>query len=570
MSDPQTVLVWDIETNVGDPIPTEIHLVVTRDLQTNEVNVFRSNQLDQAVDHLNSADVLVGHNSIMFDTVVTEHVTGRKITPKQLDTVLMSRVLWPDREDHIAGGNSLANWGDYLGYPKDDYTDWCKENGLDPWSEWRQEMQDYCIQDTQVSAALYRFLAPRAASIRQATKLEHDVAWAINNQIATGFGYDLDSAIQLEQSITAEKDDITDKLRGLFPDKVEPLRFHKTTGKPLTQKIEVFNPASRQQVASRMRETYGWQPNEFTEKSGAAKINEDILGSIDNPAAPLLERWFTLKKRQEQLTKWFQYCHDGAIHGGVITNGTVSGRMSHQRPNLAQVPRHPKPYGAEIRALFRPAPGYTYQVGIDAAALELRMLAHYMAHWDDGDYARKVLESDIHTANQMAAGLETRDDAKTFIFALIYGAGDAKIGRDFANGSARAGKKLKESFYQANPAFKSLRDAISFQVKKNKGLVGLDGRFLPIRSPHKAMNQLLQSAGAVLMKQALVLMDQRMPDDASFMANIHDEWQMCCDSEPDRLGSIAADCIREAGEILNLKIPMEGKYMVGNNWGECH
>jgi DNA polymerase I len=569
MSSPQTILVWDIETNVAARVPTDIHLVVTRDLRTDQVMVFRSHQLEAAVDHLNSADVLVGHNSIMFDTVVIEKISGRKITPTQLDTLLISRLLHPDLKAHPAGGNSLGNWGAYLNMPKDEYKSWCEARGLDPWSEWRQEMQDYCIQDTLVTTQLYKHLAPEAALIKRAVMLEHEVARVINKQIETGMGYNLESAIELEHQLRDESKKITEDLRKLFEDKIEDQRYHKTTGKPLLQKIEVFNPGSRQQIATRLIEVYGWKPKTHT-PGGSPQVDESVLAQLSYPAAKMLSRYLMLEKRLSQLAQWFQYCEEGVIHGGVITNGTVSGRMSHQKPNLAQIPKPGKPFGEECRSLFGPIPGYTYQVGVDAAALELRMLAHYMAHWDNGEYARKVLETDIHVANQEAAGLATRDQAKTFIFAMIYGAGDFKLGRDFGDGSKAYGKKLRDAFLDANPAFRKLRDAVAFKVAKVGVLVGLDGRPLPIRSPHMAMNLLLQSAGAVIMKQALVLLSKRLPEDAHFMANVHDEWQICCKTNPEGIGKMAVDAIRQAGEDYNLNIPMSGNYLIGTNWRECH
>jgi DNA polymerase I-like protein with 3'-5' exonuclease and polymerase domains len=81
-------------------------------------------------------------------------------------------------------------------------------------------------------------------------------------------------------------------------------------------------------------------------------------------------------------------------------------------------------------------------VGCDASSLELRCLAHYMR---DDDYTKEVVEGDIHTANQKAAGLETRDQAKTFIYAFIYGAGAAKIG-SIVGGTAGDGQKLIDNF----------------------------------------------------------------------------------------------------------------------------
>jgi DNA polymerase I-like protein with 3'-5' exonuclease and polymerase domains len=197
------------------------------------------------------------------------------------------------------------------------------------------------------------------------------------------------------------------------------------------------------------------------------------------------------------------------------------------------------------------------------------MLAHYM---DDEGYTNEVTEGDIHTANQKAAGLKSRDQAKTFIYAFIYGAGDAKIG-SVVGGGKRLGAELKKRFLDNNPSLKTLRDRVS-QAAKRGYLKGLDGRKIFIRNEHAALNSLLQGGGAIVMKRALVQLYSLIKlnaYDAKIVANIHDEWQIEVKEEiADAVGEVAVRCIEEAGDYYNMRCPLTGEYKIGDNWNETH
>ena len=276
-----------------------------------------------------------------------------------------------------------------------------------------------------------------------------------------------------------------------------------------------------------------------------------------------------LQKRIAQIDSWVEAVEDdGRVHGFVIPNGTITGRMTHRNPNVAQAPSHGSPYGKECRSCWIVEDGYKL-VGVDASGLELRMLAHYM---DDKEYINEIINGDIHTANQNFAGLKSRDQAKTFIYALIYGAGDEKIG-SIIKGSRAEGKRLRERFLNSLPAYRTLKERVDRAASKTY-LKGIDGRKLYIRHKHAALNTLLQGAGAVLMKKALVMLDDLLKlntIDYRFVANIHDEWQIeVKESQTDFVGEMAVKCIIEAGEHFNLRCPMDGEYKVGVNWNETH
>ena len=264
----------------------------------------------------------------------------------------------------------------------------------------------------------------------------------------------------------------------------------------------------------------------------------------------------------------------GRMHGEVVTNGAVTGRMTHNKPNVAQTPSLKSPYGAECRSLWT-VPAGKKLVGVDVSGLELRMLAHYMALHDGGVYGREVVEGDVHTANMEAAGLSNRDQAKTFIYAFLYGAGNQKIGSIVGKG-ARHGGILKKRFLEGLPALNKLIRGVTKKAKTTGTLKGLDGRPLNIRHQHAALNTLLQSAGALVCKRWAVECEDEIirrgwQDRVLFVANIHDEIQFEVDEEiAEEWAKIAVECIVRAGQYFNIRVPLTGDANVGNNWKETH
>ena len=291
--------------------------------------------------------------------------------------------------------------------------------------------------------------------------------------------------------------------------------------------------------------------------------------------ATLIRDYLMLQKRVAQIESWLEAMKDdGRVHGKVITNGAVTGRMTHSSPNMAQVPNAGSIYGHECRECWTVEEGNVL-VGCDASGLELRMLAHYMK---DEDYVKTVVEgsskdgTDVHTKNQKAAGLQTRDQAKTFIYAFLYGAGPSKIG-SIVGGGAKDGERLIASFLKATPALQRLRDTVGKYA--NKGFVpGLDGRKIWVRSEHAALNSLLQGAGAIVMKKALCIFYDKIKENkwkVKLVANVHDEFQFeCPPSIAEEAGKAARQSIIDAGIYFNLRCPLDGEYKIGKSWRHTH
>ena len=573
-------IVLDIETNTSN---RKIWMCVTRNIETDEVVVWKAaNGLQK---YLESCDLIIMHNGINFDAPVLRKNWNVTMKLSQVyDTLVASRLLNPSLE----GGHSLEAWGNRLGFPKMDYkqawidSETFEDNG-NPNSFRRQYssgdwfnkpnielLSKYCIQDTLVTKKLYNHLVTSLQSegfSQRSIDLEHNVQAIITKQEEAGFKLDQPKALQLLAELKTKLDFIQAEMQNIFPPRVESGRISKL-GKPLKDIITPFNPGSRKQIAERLIEK-GWKPKKHTEK-GSVIVDETTLEGLDFPEAKAIAEYLMLQKRIAQIESWLDaVAPDGRVHGRVITNGAVTGRMTHQSPNMAQVPNSGSPYGHECRELWTVEKGNAL-VGIDASGLELRMLAHYM---NDNEYTNEVVSGDIHTANQKAAGLETRNQAKTFIYAFLYGAGAAKIGT-VVGGSAKDGQRLIDSFLRNTPKLKALREKVSRIYLEKGKLPGLDGRQLLVRSEHSALNTLLQGAGAIVMKQALVILNTKLRKlklNYKFVANVHDEWQIEVPwTFAEQVGRLGVESIEEAGKVLEMRCPLTGEFKYGNNWKETH
>lgn len=564
-------IILDIETKSTHD---KVWCVVTRNIETDEVIVWK--EVSGLQKYLDQCDLIIGHNLIAFDRRVLEKTWNISMKTNQLyDTLVSARLLDPSRE----AGHRLENYGVMLGFPKTDYkAEWEKHNGIEleknSIRHWDEPVLDlmipYCIQDTLVTKKLYEYLVTQFNQQKfdnRSIELEHKVQEIICKQTENGFKLDEREAIFLLARLKGKLSYIENELQSIFPAKTIE-RVSEKTGKKLKTKIEPFNSGSRKQIGERLIEK-GWKPKVFTE-TGQPKVDETTLKETDIPEAKLMGEYLMLQKRISQIDSWLEAVgKDGRVHGRVITNGAVTGRMTHSSPNMAQVPNSGSEYGEDCRALWTVEKGYKL-VGIDASGLELRMLAHYMK---DDAYTNEVVSGDIHTANQKAAGLQNRNQAKTFIYAFLYGAGDAKIGQIVGAG-AKEGQRLKDTFLKNTPALKELRERIIRIATNSKSLPGLDGRRLQVRSEHAALNTLLQGAGAIVMKQALVnfvtYMDERNID-YRLVANVHDEIQCEVKEGYEELaGQLGVKAIEQAGKDFNMRCPLTGEYKCGNNWKETH
>lgn len=573
-------IILDIEANGFNP--DKIWCVVTLDVDTKEV-VSYTQTYGQLKKDLAEVDEIIGHNILGYDIPVIERLLDIDFSSIKLtDTLVLSRITNPTR----SGGHSLGAWGESLGYPKGEFTDF---------SAYSKEMLDYCITDTKVNMKVYeRLLIESKGFSGESLQLEMDVHRIISKQTQSGWLLDEQKAFmllaELKENMLAAESKVRERFVPLpvwvqknYPKnptkkdgteaaimvrhREQGFHYSEEEGSYGVYEYPVFNLGSRQQIG-RYLIHFGWSPKEFTE-TGLPKIDEKVLEGVDIPEAVMIKDFLLLQKRVGMVSSWIDsVADDGRVHGYVNPIGAQTNRMSHSSPNVAQVPASYSPYGRECRECWIVKKGYKL-VGCDASGLELRMLAHYLK---DEAYTHQILDGDIHTYNQKMAGLTSRDQAKTFIYGFLYGAGDAKIG-EIVGGTASEGRKIKNTFFKSIPALEKLIT----QIKKasSRGyLKAIDGRKIWVKSEHSAPNYLLQSAGAIVMKKALVLLEKSAIKenlDFTFVGNIHDEYQTeVLEEHAERFGELAVQAIINAGIELKMNCPLDGESKIGDNWYECH
>ncbi len=600
--------IFDLESDGFLNEATRLHSLVLKDVHTGKVFSYSShdNNLNEGLERLSSADMIVGHNCIKFDIPLIQKLVPTWKVPKEVrDTLVLARLIHSNLEaddyargtpKEIIGSHSLKAWGVRLGERKQDY-----QGGFDSWNP---VMQEYCIQDVEVGYKLYWHLANRNYAER-AIALEHRVAWLCAAMERNGFPFDMGKATDLYATLSHKREALKQSLQDLFPpwDEVDrvliPKRDNKTLGYrkgvPVTKmKTVSFNPASRIQIEKCLHRKYGWKPlpHQLLE-SGRAQIDEDVLGSLHFPEAKRLAEFFQLNKLigmlAEGKTAWLKKVSaDGLMHPAYQPNGAVTGRATHAYPNIAQVPRVKKTkegilkgaagkYGYECRSLFTVPEGWL-QLGSDMSGLELRCLGHYMAYYDKGEYAQEILNGDIHTKNMEAAGLSDRDKAKTFIYALLYGAGDKRLAEVLGCSVYKASQTRKE-FFANVPALQALKDKVALSAPKGF-LKGIDGREVYIRSEHAALNTLLQSTGALICKEWITLIDDALEADGwvhgwdghyVFLAWVHDEVQIAVRPGIEkRIGETCVEMAAQAGRNFKFNCPLTAEFHTGRNWAETH
>jgi DNA polymerase-1 len=585
-------LVFDIETDGFLLDLTKIHCIAAMNADDpDQTWIFNPGEIEDGLRLLQSAQEIIGHNILAYDIPALQKiypdfsVIGIKVT----DTLVLSRLFHSDlkNEDYqtprtgddfpkkMYGSHSLKAWGLRLGIHKGDFGE------QTDWSEWTPSMSVYCQQDVAVNHSLWAALASHDWPI-QSIELEHQVAELCHRIGTSGWTFDTTKAAALYAQLALEKTTLQDELQSLFPawtvqeefiPKVNNSRLGYKKGVPfIKHRMVTFNPNSRKHIEYCLRTKYDWKPTKFT-LQGDAQVDESVLVGLDYPEAQKLARSFMLQKRLGQLAEgkyaWMSLVDaDGRLRHQINPLGTVTGRASSFAPNLQQVPSIRAAYGKECRNLFTVPDNYSL-VGADLSGIELRCLAHFMP--DGGDYGQQIVDGDIHQLNADNMGI-SRDDAKTVQYALCYGAGDQRLGQILGKGP-KEGRALKEAYFKANPAFAALLRQIKKVVKDRGYLIGLDGRHLPVRSEHLALNVLLQSAGALIAKKWALLIDQALnpqPFDSSIIAWVHDEVQIQTKGDPDYVGNIACRMAEEAGRAFGFRTPIAAEYRVGRTWADTH
>ena len=586
-------VVCDIEAN--GLTPDKIWCCVCQDIADDSITVFRDGDADKAREFFKGVDKIIGHNFIGYDAIWLNKLWKCGIgIDKIIDTLVLSRLA-----DSFRQGHSLRDWGERLGVYKDHHDDW---------SQWSQEMEDYCIQDVKVTRAVYEQLKKELRHCtKEAVEIEHWSQAILERQRIKGFLLDHDLALSTKAEIDKKYCDIIQQLKTVFPPRKvitgEWIAKRTKTGELNTVSQRIINSGnvehvdgdrynriaykefcidSPSEIVERLKDW--WSPTEMT-PGGQPKVSERNLNTLRDDAPEslkLIKDCKVLKSRSTLIQSYFDACgEDGRVHGQVISIGAGTHRMAHRNPNTGNIPSKGL-YGEVCRQMFTVGEGRKL-VGCDAANIQLRVLAHYL---NDKELIHQIVHKDMHYFFSQIYGLnpkdkeydetnhemkEARKKGKTCTFAIIMGAGVAKIG------------SILGSYERGQQAFDGLKKNISGWNKFQKEIAmraavgyftGLDGRRIPLKSAHFGMSSYLQAGEAIIMKKAMIESYKEIKSlglDAFQVAVVHDEMQYdCAEDCAVTVGEILKKNIIAAGEHFGLRCPLGADYMVGSNWLQTH
>jgi DNA polymerase-1 len=618
--------------------PEKVWVAVCKEVESGQRQVFYpyKDGFGPLADYLGRSDVVVGHNWLGFDGPVLDRLGGIN-TPNVIDTLVVSRLL----NFNQPGGHSLDAWGERLNLPKLDFKQF---------DEYSEEMEEYCIRDVELTYEIYKRFEPYLGhdQWQKPLRLEHEIASLCNTISSNGFHFDIDGAKALLREYNILLSSLDEALAEGFPPKYVPLReitpkatkfgtLHKgdfrwvedgdlscfSVGAPFTRiEQKPFNPGSPKDIVDRLNKA-GWKPTDKTKghvdllkklsqkisdpsvtpekiahyEEFGWKVSEENLATLPETAPPacksLVQR-LTLASRISDLEEWIG-CYEpstGRIHGNFSHIGSWTHRMSHNHPNMANIPgvieldensleldRYKAPLNRALRGLWG-VPQDRFLVGCDADSIQLRAFAHYI---DDEEFTYSLLQgnkkdkTDPHSVNQRALGniCKTRAHAKTFIYSFLMGAGVPKLAQVLECTTKEAGE-AKENFMLRYPKYAHWRNVQTPKDAEQGYFLGLDGRQVVVQDKHKVISGYLQNFEVVIMKTAVMRWVRQLErDDIPFkLVNfVHDEWQT--EVPRDRslalyVAEVQAQAIKEAGELLQVRCPQAGSFRIGHNWYDTH
>lgn len=610
----------DIET---DSLEAKVlHLVILKDIVTNEYFEYDASSFSDLVQLLRNDPVLVGHNIINFDLPVLSRHLGVSFNQGNIvDTLVLSHLLYHAIND----GHSLDAWGTRLGHPK---------TSVESFEYCTAQLRSYCRNDVDLNHKLYLFLIDKLKPMgSKPIEVEHKIAFICRDMHDNGFTFNSEEATKLLEEITKEIESLDVDIQKAFPPVLKPIRvitptltktgtlhlkdfrWYKGTDFTIFQEgcpftlvdYEPFNPGSTKQIIDRIGKW--WGPVDKTDGHIEAernrdkvklerariygwKISENNLATLSESApaaARQLVRRILLSTRQRTLADWIQLSlEDGKIHGNFNGIGTWTHRMSHTEPNMGNVSANKSikytseelnalatSLGGRMRGLFKASPGMVL-VGTDAEGIQLRIFAHLI---DDPTFAQSLIHgkkedgTDPHSINQRILQANSRDDAKTFIYAFLLGAGVAKV-QSILKKTKQEASKARDSFIVAYPGLKKLKEEVIPLDAERGYFTGLDGRYVVCSSEHLMLAGYLQNAEACIMKHANILWRERLNDlgipfrQVNF---VHDEWQTeCLQEHAELVAQVQRQSIVDTGITLKVRCPLAGSSNIGLTWYDTH
>ena len=608
---------WAIDVE-GDPIPsTRIWCLVAVNCASREtVKLTGYDEIKNFIDEKKSEGCkFVGHNIIGYDAPTLNRIIGTRLTIGDLvDTMVLSMVYSPS----FSGGHSLANWGSKLNMAKGEFNDF---------SRYSDEMMRYCLQDTLICREIFIRIVRRMRDLNfteMGLEIEHRAWSLIQTQRKNGFAFNKEEAEVLFATLRAAEEELKEKIYVFWPpvnQKVATFkRPYKKDGsrtanfeRHLLQYRDVriqpsgeeyhcydlvyFNIGSPPQRIAALLEL-GWKPREFTKPSKThpqgqpqatvkGKLAPSLIEFVEKSGKEevrLIAEWIEVNARANMINTWLEAYNPDTrcIHGSLWLANTL--RYRHSNPNTANIPGvrkgpdgHPL-LGREGKWTFEARNLWTVRdtdnrclVGVDAKGIQLRVLAHYL---DNKEFTDVVINGDPHSHNQKIGGFESRDIAKTFVYAFFLGAGDGKIGQ-IIGGSTKDGARLKRQFVDSTPGLKPLLANLKRQVERTGRIVLCDGTPVIVDKPHTVLAYLLQGDESRIMKQAAILADRenkRRRLDVLKVGDIHDEWQsdvLRTDSEGFAY-SVCPSAFASAGSSFLYRVPIGCSAHIGMTWASTH
>ena len=600
-------LIFDIESNaISLESVTRVWCICTLDLDSRELLKFGPNRLFDAVRVLATADKLIGHNIDDYDLPVLSQVLGFDFTGETVDTLLLSKLVFNglSEEADWHGKHSLKAWGKRLG---------CYKGDQDDFSKFRPQMLEYCAQDCRVTAALLDHIV-QAKPNACAVKLEQDYARLLRDVEKRGFRFDTDLATKLGARLDRRLSQIQAKLDRHFPPKeivgklpsywtleskngdlgdiprfdtrreldswriehdIKPSQINYIKGPPKVT-LRPFNANSSKDIADALT-VLGWEPTEVT-ATGNPKTKADILWHCGIRQGRLIASYAKHAKLRGYVSAWMRYQQDGILRPHFKSIGSATGRSSASDPNLQNIPSFSKPqrirsfkkYGTLCRGLFQPREGFAL-VGCDLAGIEVRILGHRLYPYDGGKFASEVVSGfDIHTRNAEFIGI-AREQAKTVLYASMYGAGPARLSRDLGINRDEA-KRVIDSFTNGIDGFSDMKRDLLAELTATKRIKLIDGRRIQCGSDHKALNYAIQGDGAILLKHWALECGRQLVDTSyQLLLVVHDELQCeCLFDDVEEVKAELEHAATKCGEQLGFRIRVDANAIHGDSWAETH
>jgi len=610
-----STLLFDIEADGIDA--TKVHCIVTIDVETEDIKTYGPSNIADGLATLVSADRLVGHNVIGYDIPTLDRLFHSSLLNKPVhDTWVMSQTLRYTRP-HKHG---LAGWGEYLGNKKIEYDDF---------SEFSQEMLDYCIQDCKVNLMVYRKLLKEYSEIykqnpmiQRGLQVEQSIAKCNVMMRRDGWNFDEKLAEQTEAMFVERMHQIERILEPklgtheVFIDKEPKTPKFKKDGTYSATTVRILSeyfgrevkptdtdlmPPGQSFRRSRVDQidlgqialvkewllSQGWEPDDYTRKkmpdgswkNMGPKLTDTSLKAFGKDGE-LISEYYTLRNRLSVLEGWKEKVKNGRLHGNMWTIGTPSFRCRHEV--IVNLPSVDASYGKPMRTILRADKGDVI-VGCDSSGNQLRGLCHYLRN---PEFTNEIINGDQHQRNADALSKATgttvsRQTAKGFLYCYMFGGGDAKLGEVLCGyRNPKLGKVAKDAFAKAIKGLDTLKKKIekeweNKQLTQGIGWIeGLDGRPVFVPSQHQCLNYLLQAAEGITCKAAVAYALDKIQElklRAKPRIFYHDEMAFTCHpDDADKVGVILKEAFEEAPKWFDITCMEGGNYVVGESYADVH